>query len=144
VSETLTAASLRGLPPERQLQAVESLLRVKAGSLLGIAPDKIPGERGLLEMGLDSLMAVELRNWIEGQLEINMPISSLMRSNSLQQLMADICSRIADAALVALPKPVPPAGPAVSDAQAAELLARLPELGEQEVQQLLSQMLREG
>jgi acyl transferase domain-containing protein/NADPH:quinone reductase-like Zn-dependent oxidoreductase/acyl carrier protein len=144
LSDTLSAASLRGLPPERQSQAVESLLRVKTGGLLGIAPEKIPAERGLLEMGLDSLMAVELRNWLEGQLEINMPISSLMRSDSLQQLIAAICNLLADESHAAVPKVAQQASSTVSDAQAAELLAQLPELGEHEVQQLLSQMLREG
>jgi hypothetical protein len=67
-----------------------------------------------------------------------------MRSDSLQQLMADICHRLADAAQTVLPKQAPQVGSTLSDAQAAELLAQLPELGEHEVQELLSQMLREG
>lgn len=152
----LSASRLRELPQDQLPSAVERLLRGKTGSLLGMAPEKIPADRGLLEMGLDSLMAVELRNWIEGQLEVNLPIASLMRSESFSQLVDTLSSAIeATANSTAAQDPAfnQPATserpamlqkPAISDKLAAELLEQLPQLGESEVAQLLSQMLREG
>ncbi len=160
-----SASSLRALPQEQLSSVVERLLRGKAGSLLGMAPEKIPADRGLLEMGLDSLMAVELRNWIEGQLEINLPIASLMRSESFAELVATLSMSMAASANSATnhrsasgeliinqsnnnrrSTPENPAitqQPAITDKLAAELLEQLPQLGEAEVAQLLSQMLRE-
>ncbi len=141
--ETFSAAQLRGLAAEARLESVTRMVRGKAGSLLGIAPEKLTADRGLLEMGLDSLMAVELRNWIEGELEVNLPISTLMRSESLSQLINSLCTDIAANC-------TSPTGssadtkldPTVSELQAAFLLEQLPQLGEAEVTQLLSQMLR--
>ncbi len=148
--ETPSASSLRALPAKRLGEVVARILRDKAGSLLGIAPEKIPADRGLLEMGLDSLMAVELRNWIEGQLEINLPISSLMRSESFGQLIDTLIAAIAVSATSRV-EPIAAGNdstvtekPAITEKLAAELLEQLPQLGEAEVAQLLSQILREG
>ena len=55
-----------------------------------MAAEQVRDDRAPLEMGLDSLMAVELRNWIESRLEISLPISALMRSQSLTELIACI------------------------------------------------------
>jgi acyl carrier protein len=54
--------------------------------VLGTGPDQLDGDRPLLQLGIDSLMAIELRNWIEGELEINLPIVELMRSPSMSHL----------------------------------------------------------
>ena len=69
--------------PEEQRQLIANVVGTKAASLLGIQADEMDWQRPLLSMGLDSLMAVEMRNWIESRLEIDLPISELMRSESL-------------------------------------------------------------
>jgi acyl transferase domain-containing protein/NAD(P)-dependent dehydrogenase (short-subunit alcohol dehydrogenase family)/aryl carrier-like protein len=79
--ETVLAAA----PGERR-GLLDTLLRDKVARVLGTSPDKLDVEKRLLHLGLDSLMAVELRNWIEGELRVRFPIVELMRSPSLSGL----------------------------------------------------------
>ncbi|MFK7734716.1 MAG: SDR family NAD(P)-dependent oxidoreductase [Pirellulaceae bacterium] len=159
-----SADSLRGSDPVERANILERMLRSKAGMLLGIAAEEIPADRALLELGLDSLMAVEMRNWIEGKLEINLPISILMRSDNLPHLAAEINGILDDnSGHVSNPtsQPAtdlasvsqsgnPDSGPSeqqdaadLSSNQAADLLEDLPNMDADEVNALLSQMLRE-
>ena len=40
-------------------------------------------------------MAVELRNWVEGQLHVDLPVVQLMRSPGLSQLIKTLCDQFA-------------------------------------------------
>jgi acyl carrier protein len=135
------AAGLRAAQGPRRATLVEGMLRNKAGALLGISPKQLPVDRALLELGLDSLMAVEFRNWIESQMQINIPISTLMRSDSLTALVAAICELIEATVASNTPQTLHEREPQV---HAEELLESLPELGEEEVTRLLGEMLRQS
>ena len=77
-------------------------------------------------------MAVEIRNWIESRLEIDLPISDLMRSESLSEVCQKV-TRIVDSSLKNQ-----------EDANAVDLLDRLPEMSDASVETLLAQMLNES
>lgn len=150
--ELASAATLRSAEPTHRLAMVDRLVRSKAGTLLGIPADQIAADRALLEMGLDSLMAVEMRNWIETQMEINLPISALMRSESLEQVVGIISDTIGEAGdSIDTASPEEPAaqtnaettGASETTSDAEQLLQQLPNLGNDEVDDLLSQLLRE-
>jgi acyl carrier protein len=144
------------------------LLRSKIGSLLGMPAEQVREERALLEMGLDSLMAVELRNWIEGHMEVNLPISALMKSQSLGGLIAQISDGIgengssvgssssdATTGLAATQSAsatsdstsgnaTNPASPAQwTSEEAGQLLNNIDQLTDDQVSQLLSQVLKQ-
>ncbi|MCR9293692.1 MAG: SDR family NAD(P)-dependent oxidoreductase [bacterium] len=146
-----SAATLRTADMERRRQLVLRLVRHKAGALLGISAEAIPADRPLLEMGLDSLMAVEMRNWIESQVEIDLPISSLMRGSSLSQVVDVICDIIghdsdlesnetASEEVATKMKPVSN----ITEEDAESLLEQLPDMDPEEVKQLLQQVIREN
>jgi acyl transferase domain-containing protein/NADP-dependent 3-hydroxy acid dehydrogenase YdfG/acyl carrier protein len=142
--ELAGADELRSADPAQRSELVSAVLRSKAGLLLGIDGEEIERDRPLLELGLDSLMAVEMRNWIESQIEINLPISVLMRSAGLDQLTATVCELIsgADGSSAQLPA-VESEQDTITADEADSLLTELPELGDDQVAQLLSQMLRQ-
>ncbi len=75
---------------------VGTLLRDKFGRVLGMPPDRLEGDRPLLQLGIDSLMAVELRNWVHHELRVDLPIVELMRCPGLDGLAAVLADRIAE------------------------------------------------
>jgi acyl carrier protein len=56
---------LREQPAERRHELLIAFLRAEVGTVLGIDPAAVTLESGLFEMGMDSLMSVELRKRIE-------------------------------------------------------------------------------
>jgi acyl carrier protein len=146
-NQLASADQLSAATPAERGPMVEQLLRYKVGSLLGMASEHIQRDRSLIEMGLDSLMAVELRNWVEAKLEIGLPIATLMRSASLKELVEKVCEIVASTGREATEKdpandkhssPLTP----ITGHQASELLEQLPSLADGEVSQLLERLLR--
>ncbi len=140
-SENLSASQLRSAAAQDRVVLVGNMVRSKIGSLLGISAENIDSERALLEMGLDSLMAVEMRNWIEGQMEINLPISTLMRSESLTQVIEAISETIEDGSGLTSEVEIEPE--TVSSTEAEAMLEQLPDMAPEQVEELLAQMLRD-
>ncbi len=146
--EVASADQIREASSGQRQQLVDDLLRQKAASLLGFAQGQLDGRRSLLELGLDSLMAVELRNWIESQIQVALPVSELMRDTNLEQLTAKVCTSIADEnAPGNVPREetfTPEESSARLDSSTAkDLLQTLPDLPPDEVTAILAQLLRE-
>ncbi len=79
-------AAVLAAPPAQRKEVLQSLLRDRLARVLGTSQAKIEVDKPLLDMGIDSLMAVELRNWIEGEMRISLPIVDLIRGPSIAQL----------------------------------------------------------
>ncbi|MEM1168616.1 MAG: type I polyketide synthase [Cyanobacteria bacterium P01_H01_bin.35] len=71
---------------EEQNQLLLSFLENKIAHLLGIKDGQIDNEKPLTMMGLDSLMAVELRNLIQRELEVDIPVPTLIEGISITQI----------------------------------------------------------
>ncbi len=139
-----SADEIRSANTADRFEMVGAILRSKAGTLLGMDADKIERDRPLLELGLDSLMAVEMRNWIESQIELNLPISVLMRSGGLDQLTQHVCENVSGPEDAAANNSDPESSDrAITAEQADTLLEELPELADDQVSKLLAQMLRQ-
>ena len=87
--ETILAADSAG-----RAGLLETLVRQKVARVLGTSADRLDGNKPLLQLGVDSLMAVELRNWLEGELRIDLPIVELMRSPSVSGLVGLLVERL--------------------------------------------------
>ena len=82
IRESLTKA--RSLEEAAQ-NACENLIS-KTSSLLMIPVDNIDPSKSISEYGMDSLVAVEMRNWLLREFEVALPIIELLSNVSLQQL----------------------------------------------------------
>jgi acyl carrier protein len=58
-------------------QLLIGMLRAELGRILRLAPESIDPHRSLSELGMDSLMGVELRLAIESSLRVDLPLLSL-------------------------------------------------------------------
>jgi NADPH:quinone reductase-like Zn-dependent oxidoreductase/short-subunit dehydrogenase/acyl carrier protein len=65
---------------------LEEYLRVEGGRVLGLSTSKLDVEQPLNRMGIDSLMAVELKTRIEADLGLDLPILKVLEGASLSQL----------------------------------------------------------
>ncbi|MGO9463278.1 MAG: SDR family NAD(P)-dependent oxidoreductase [Isosphaeraceae bacterium] len=102
--------TLLGAPAERRKEILLNFLKDKVARVLGSSPDKVDLSKPLTEIGLDSLMAVELRNWVEGELRVSLPIAELLQGPSVD--------RLADLLLEQLLKADAPPAPARTESHA--------------------------
>jgi len=77
-SGTSLPQRLAALPDGEREQALLDVVRGEAAAVLGYgSPDAIPVERGFMEVGFDSLTAVELRNRLNTVTELKLPATTL-------------------------------------------------------------------
>jgi thioester reductase-like protein len=73
---------------------MEATLTELVAKTTGINPHRVDPERSLLEMGLDSLMAVEFGLGIERRLGVSLPRSDLSADRSIRELSAVLLKRM--------------------------------------------------
>lgn len=128
---------------QQRAECVDRMLREKVTRLLGVAAERLDAATPLLDLGLDSLMAVELRNWIESQLRVDLPVVQLMRSPSLNVLTEAICDGLQEAA-ARLPEAVEAESGVESTRRATGLSpADVERMSSQEVDRWLEALLKE-
>ncbi|MEO0249699.1 MAG: type I polyketide synthase, partial [candidate division WOR-3 bacterium] len=127
---------------------IESYLKDQVARVLGTSASRLESERPLSEMGLDSLMMVELRNKIERELGVSLPAVELMRGPSistLSQVLLDQLTGFDAASRKHLEPEIQRRRSSEIDAQAAEeLVQRIDQLSGEEVDALLTQLIDEG
>jgi acyl carrier protein len=66
-------ARLAAASPERRSDIVIDQVRVDVGQILGLSPGDIDAERGLFDMGMDSLMALDVKTRLEAAVGARLP-----------------------------------------------------------------------
>jgi phthiocerol/phenolphthiocerol synthesis type-I polyketide synthase D len=134
---TLLAAE----PTERR-QLLQSYLSEQVARVLGLSPSRLDPQQSLSELGLDSLMAVELKNRIAVDLKVNVPVAKFLQGFSVAQAVTQVLDQLADE--VANPSTPPVQAVVPPEKQHAErLLANLDQLSDEQVGLLLNDMLGE-
>lgn len=77
---------LERMEPRELLETLKSLLKEEIGAILRVAPDKLDENRSLLEVGMDSLMGVELMTSLEANLGVTIPIMALSEGPTVARL----------------------------------------------------------
>ena len=97
VREALLAAE----EPAARRPLVEAYLKEQAARVLGLDPAGLASHQPLDTLGLDSLMAIELKNSVESGLGVALPIADLLQGPTIDGLTGQVLDRLAE------PSPAP-------------------------------------
>jgi NAD(P)-dependent dehydrogenase (short-subunit alcohol dehydrogenase family) len=121
-------------------QLLQSYVSEQVARVLGLSPAQLDMQQPLTNLGLDSLMAVELKNRISADLGINVPMVKFLQGFSVAQAATLLLDQLtAEAAGQSEPHPV--ARSRESGAAGEDLLANIDQLSEAQVNSLLAEML---
>jgi myxalamid-type polyketide synthase MxaE and MxaD len=146
--ESLTRDALLAAKPEERQQLLETYLRERVARVLGIALSKLDVQQPLNNLGLDSMMAMALKNRIEVELGVTVPVVKFLEGPSVAQLTPKILESLTTTTVSV------PAGAEeqaekkkdfidigqIDQEEAKRLLARLDQLLDEEVDSLLKSL----
>jgi acyl carrier protein/short-subunit dehydrogenase len=121
--------------PEEKEAVIADAVRDVVGSVLRVKPDSLRNDQPLTDLGLDSLMGVEIENSLEAAVGVALPPASLMRARTIGQIASLIAGHMGGKAAAPTAAPTPAPTEAISaeevdlDAISEEDLDRL--LGEE-------------
>ena len=81
---------LSQLPETERKQEIESTLKKILADILRTGRDKIQLQKSFSQMGLDSLMAIEVRNRIQKELGLGVSVIRLMQSPNMTAFLDDL------------------------------------------------------
>jgi acyl transferase domain-containing protein/NADPH:quinone reductase-like Zn-dependent oxidoreductase/SAM-dependent methyltransferase/acyl carrier protein len=81
--------------PEELDALIGQAVRDVVASVLRVKPDTLRDDQPLTELGLDSLMGVEIENSIESAIGVTLPPASLIRARTIAQIVALIAEHMA-------------------------------------------------
>ena len=120
-------------------------LRAQAADVLRLSPAQLTPAVPLSRFGLDSLMAIELRNRVKRDLNVELTVVSFLDESSIECLVDEIAARLdldERAPDVSAGMPLKSDG-GISAEQAKHLLSNLDRLSDEQVDALLEANLRE-
>ncbi|HKV32965.1 MAG TPA: KR domain-containing protein, partial [Pyrinomonadaceae bacterium] len=132
--------------PSARAELLVDYLRAIASRILGLRQTALDSHRPLNAMGLDSLMAIELKNAIQTNLGIALPVAVLVSGPSITELVAQMLELLDEQAedSSALVHFDVDEHHSLGAAEAEQLLASLDDLSSEQVDRLLAEMLNES
>jgi len=147
--------SLLAVEPLERQQLLEHYILGKIAAALKISPSRLDAQQPLNSLGLDSLTAVELKNWIETELNVEVPITIFLQEPTIAQFSTQLLDQLTasqDGRLQASwlvdtrdqGNGSTSAPGEISQHDAAQLLQQLDQLSDEQVEALLSQLSPES
>ncbi|KJH70631.1 non-ribosomal peptide synthetase [Aliterella atlantica] len=93
--ETLLAAT------ENRQQLLEDYLHRVVAQILKVAPSQFNSQQALNTLGLDSIMAIDLQNWIENKFGVQIPAVNFLDGISIAQLATQAIAQIKEKKAIA-------------------------------------------
>src|SRR5947207_14897839 len=116
-------------PAEKQAVICQAV-REAVGSVLRVKPDSLRDDQPLTDLGLDSLMGVEIETSLEAAVGVALPPTSLMRARTIGQIASLIAGHLG-AAVTA-----PESAPVVAESEAVTAID-LDAISDEEIERLL-------
>jgi len=85
---------LSAVSADQRADVLRQSLRNKLSSMLGVSAEDIEMSNKLTDLGVDSLMAVELKNWIDKETRISLSVLDLTGGKSIDELALKILSLV--------------------------------------------------
>ncbi|THC93486.1 hypothetical protein EYZ11_007042 [Aspergillus tanneri] len=80
--------------PDDALQIMEGALLTYLSSSLKLSIENIYTDVPIIDLGIDSLVAVEIRNWIFSEAGYDIPILKILGGSSVKQICSDVVSSL--------------------------------------------------
>jgi NAD(P)-dependent dehydrogenase (short-subunit alcohol dehydrogenase family)/acyl carrier protein len=108
--------------PGEKEGVIAQAVREVVGSVLRVKPDRLRDDQPLTDLGLDSLMGVEIENSLEAAIGVALPPTSLMRARTIGQIATLMATHLGGSAPTAAPATVAaPVTASESDTATAEI-----------------------
>lgn len=88
---------------EEKEGVIGEAVRDVVGGVLRVKPDTLRNDQPLTDLGLDSLMGVEIENSLESAIGVALPPTSLMRARTIGQIVTLIAERVGGAKAAGAP-----------------------------------------
>jgi NAD(P)-dependent dehydrogenase (short-subunit alcohol dehydrogenase family) len=88
---------------EEKETVIAQAVREVVGSVLRVKPETLRDDQPLTDLGLDSLMGVEIENLLEAAVGVSLPPTSLMRARTIAQIASLIAGHVGGTAPAAVP-----------------------------------------
>jgi acyl carrier protein len=82
--------------PALRQKFFEDYAREKVSQVLGVPVSKLDAQASLLNFGLDSIMAIELKNSIDADLGVRVPIATFLQGHSIAQLTTQLLNQLTE------------------------------------------------
>jgi acyl carrier protein len=129
--------ALLAVDPAERHQFLSTQIRDQLARVLGMSPAKLDVEQSLLNLGLDSLMAVEIGNQIQAMVGVDVPAMKFMEGLSIAGLAAYVIEQLSGEA-------APPAVTASAQDSTDQVLEEVEQLSDDEVSALLEEIVTGG
>ena len=125
------------IPPSDRQNILIDRIQTQVVQILKLNPAEFKLERGFADLGMDSLMAIELRNRLEKSLNISLPLALVFEYPTVKQLANYIATNIFNWQQN-LSQNLP-----ITEDRSSEFLATIEQLNEAEVQAAIAQEMAE-
>lgn len=82
------------LPQNEQQEAVTHYVKTALSSVIGLPESSLRNDQSLTTLGIDSIVAVELKTMLDTQFEMNIPVFELTNGKTIQGLIDDISKNV--------------------------------------------------
>lgn len=142
--------------PALRQKLLENYALEKVSQILGVPVSKLDPQASLLNFGLDSIMAIELKNSIDADLGVRVPIATFLQGHSIAHLTAQVLDQLTEAVPSELSstevvdetssvgaETLSSERNDISPTEAAKLLAIIDQISDEEVHSTLSSLMAE-